>query len=162
MPPEENHNLLSAFDRVEEGVASAEISYESTDHTNNSGGAGTGESFENDVNHVHHVAWLILLAAILLEVMGTTCMKLSEGFTKLLPSVAIYIFYAASFTLFPSALNYGGVGIDLSTAYGVWSGLGTTLTSIIGFIYFGDSLSWTKTMALTSIIVGCITLKIAA
>mmetsp|Transcript_1402 Transcript_1402/g.2337 ORF Transcript_1402/g.2337 Transcript_1402/m.2337 type:complete len:180 (-) Transcript_1402:45-584(-) len=103
------------------------------------------------------LAWLLLILAILLEVAGTTSMKLSDGFTRLIPSILIYVLYAASFTLFPFALQ----AIELSTAYAVWSGLGTTVTAIIGFVYFQDTVNKTKILALTAIVCGCIVLNFA-
>mmetsp|Transcript_13974 Transcript_13974/g.30367 ORF Transcript_13974/g.30367 Transcript_13974/m.30367 type:complete len:161 (-) Transcript_13974:169-651(-) len=102
-------------------------------------------------------AWALLVVAILLEVAGTTAMKLSDGFSYLLPSVLIYVLYALSLTVFPFSLK----AIELSTAYAVWSGLGTTVTSIIGFVYFKDTVGFVKIAALTAIIGGCVVLKFA-
>ena len=103
------------------------------------------------------MAWLLLVLAILLEVAGTTSMKLSDGFTRLIPSILIYVLYAASFSVFPFALQ----AIELSTAYAVWSGLGTTVTAIIGFVYFQDTVNKTKIVALVAIIFGCVVLNFA-
>ena len=103
------------------------------------------------------MAWALLFVAILLEVAGTTAMKLSEGFTHPLPSILVYVFYAASFTVFPFAL----MSIELSTAYAVWSGLGTTITVIIGFWYFHDTVNVTKLSALAAIVLGCVVLNFA-
>lgn len=101
--------------------------------------------------------WMILLFAILLEVAGTTSMKISDEFTKLAPSVMIYVFYGLSFYVFPMSLKR----IDLSTSYAVWSGLGTVLTCLIGYFCFSDTMNMRKIVALTSIILGCIVLKFA-
>jgi small multidrug resistance pump len=101
--------------------------------------------------------WLLLLVTILFEVAGTTCMKLSDGFKNILPSIMIYVFYGASFAILPLALK----GIDLSVGYAIWSGLGTTLTSLIGFYYFGDGITTTKIISLTAIIGGCVFLNFA-
>lgn len=101
--------------------------------------------------------WMILLFAILLEVAGTTSMKISDEFTKLAPSVMIYVFYGLSFYVFPLSLKR----IDLSTSYAVWSGLGTVLTCLVGFLCFSDTMNMRKAIALTTIIVGCIALKFA-
>ena len=101
--------------------------------------------------------WLFLFLAILLEVFGTTAMKLSDGLTKLLPTIMIYIAYGLSFVAFPLALKR----IDLSTAYAIWSGVGTMLTCIIGFVYFDDSINWMKIVAILCIIAGCVVLKFA-
>ena len=76
--------------------------------------------------------WLCLAGAIVLEVAGTTAMKLSEGFTKPLPSILIFIFYAVAFTLLTLALKR----IDISVAYALWSGVGIALIATIGCIYF--------------------------
>lgn len=63
-----------------------------------------------------YIYWLYLLVAILLEVTGTTSMKLSDGLTKLAPTVLIYVYYGLAFTVFPLSLKR----IDLSTAYAIW------------------------------------------
>ncbi len=67
--------------------------------------------------------WLALAVAIVLEVSGTVSMKLSDGFTRLAPSVLIFIFYGASFAVLTLALKK----IDLGVAYAVWAGVGTAL-----------------------------------
>jgi len=74
------------------------------------------------------MSWLFLTLAIVLEVCGTTCMKLSEGFSRLIPSILIFVFYGFSFAAFTLALKR----IDLSFAYAVWAGLGILLISTIG------------------------------
>jgi len=65
--------------------------------------------------------WLILLGAILLEVSGTTAMKLSNGLTKVVPSMMMLGFYGASFVCLALTFKV----IDVSLAYPVWAGLGT-------------------------------------
>jgi len=61
-----------------------------------------------------------LAAAIVLEICGTTSLKLSDGFTRIGPSGAVVLCYVASFALLALALR----GIELSIAYAVWSGVG--------------------------------------
>lgn len=78
--------------------------------------------------------WAYLACAILFEVAGTTSMKLSLGFTALVPSVLIFVFYAASFVAMTFALK----GIDLSMTYAIWSGIGTVLVVAIGILYFHE------------------------
>ena len=101
--------------------------------------------------------WLLLLAAILLEVAGTTSMKLSQGFTRTGPSIAIFVFYAGSFT----ALTYALRQIDVSVAYAIWSGLGTALIALIGTLYFGEALTAAKAASILLIIVGVVGLNLA-
>ena len=84
-------------------------------------------------------------------------MKLSDGFANLIPSILIYVFYGLSFVLFPLSLK----GIELSTAYAIWSGLGTTMTCVIGFYYFSEPINLAKIIALVAIIGGCVVLKFA-
>lgn len=99
--------------------------------------------------------WIILACAIVLEVAGTISMKFSEGFTKLLPSVLLFVFYGASFTALTLALKK----IDVSVAYAIWSGLGTAIISMIGFILFKESVSPLKIFSLLLIVAGVVGLN---
>jgi small multidrug resistance pump len=103
-------------------------------------------------------AWLLLAAAILLEVAGTTSMKLSEGFTKPLPSLLLFVFYVASFSALTMALR----SIEVSVAYAVWSAVGTALIATIGVLYFREALSLVKVVSLLLIIVGVVGLNLSA
>lgn len=96
------------------------------------------------------MGWLFLSIAIIFEVCGTTCMKLSQGYTKLLPSVLIFVFYGLSFTVFPLALKH----IDLSLSYSVWAGLGVLLIGIIGVVYFKESVTALKVTSMALIVAG--------
>jgi small multidrug resistance pump len=96
------------------------------------------------------MGWILLVVAILLEVVGTTNMKLSEGFSKLVPSVLVLLFYALSIV----ALTFAVHRLDVSVAYAVWSGMGTALVAMIGIWFFQESLTTTKLIALGLIIVG--------
>ena len=98
------------------------------------------------------MSWLFLTLAIVLEVCGTTCMKLSEGFSRLIPSVLIFIFYGFSFTAFTLALKR----IDLSFAYAVWAGLGVLLIGAIGILYFREPISVLKVISTILIIAGVV------
>jgi small multidrug resistance pump len=96
------------------------------------------------------MGWVLLIVAILLEVAGTTNMKLSEGFSKLIPSVGVIFFYALSIIALTFAVNR----MDVSVAYAIWSGLGTALVAIIGLWFFQESITTTKVVGLVLIIVG--------
>ena len=100
--------------------------------------------------------WLYLAAAIVLEVAGTTCMKLSEGFTKIMPSILIFVFYAASFT----GLTYALKRIDVSVAYAIWSGLGTVLITAIGILYFREPATALRFVSIALIIAGVVGLNL--
>jgi small multidrug resistance pump len=99
---------------------------------------------------MHFPAWLYLTASIIFEVAGTTSMKLSDGFSRLVPSVLIFVFYGISFYAFTLALKK----MDLSVAYAVWAGSGTALVAIIGMIWFNDSVTALKLVCLGLVIIG--------
>jgi small multidrug resistance pump len=101
-------------------------------------------------------SWLLLIFAICMEVSGTTCMKLSQGFTQLLPSMLVFVFYGFSFTASTFALKT----IDISIAYAVWMALGTAIIAIIGNIWFNEPLSVIKIIALVMIIIGVVILNL--
>jgi small multidrug resistance pump len=101
--------------------------------------------------------WLYLFLAILSEVVGTTNMKLSEGFTKLVPSILIFVFYGMSFAFLTLALKK----IDVSIAYAIWSGVGTALIVIIGFLFFKEPVTAVKVVSISLIVVGVIGLHLS-
>ena len=100
--------------------------------------------------------WLYLASAILFEVAGTTSMKLSLGFTRLLPSILIFVFYAVSFV----SLTFAIKKIDMSVSYAIWSGIGTALIAIIGVYWFKESMSMLKVSSIVLIIIGVIGLNL--
>ncbi len=98
----------------------------------------------------------MLTFAIVLEVAGTTNMKLSEGFSNLVPSVLVIFFYALSIIALTFAVNR----LDVSVAYAVWSGMGTALVAMIGLWFFRESVTSVKVVALGLIIVGVVMLHL--
>jgi small multidrug resistance pump len=103
-------------------------------------------------------AWAVLSAAIVLEVAGTTCMRLSEGFSRLTPSLLIFVFYAGSFGLNTIVIRTLG----LSVVYAVWSGVGTVLTALIGFLYFKEPATAMKLVCIGLIVIGVMGLHAAS
>lgn len=101
--------------------------------------------------------WVLLLAAIVSEVAGTTFMKLSMGFTKLVPSVLLAVCYLISLTLLNLALK----GVSVSVAYAIWSGAGTALVAGIGWVLFGERMSLIKIICILLIIAGVAGLNLA-
>ncbi|MGZ5850740.1 MAG: DMT family transporter [Methyloceanibacter sp.] len=102
--------------------------------------------------------WIYLSAAILFEVAGITSMKLSRGLSEPLPSLAVIVSYICSATAVILALKR----IELSTAYAIWSGVGTALAAMIGMAYFREPLSLFKLASLALVILGVIGLSLAA
>lgn len=103
------------------------------------------------------MTWLYLVLAILLEVSGTTCMKLSEGFTKVVPSILLFVFYTLSFGMLTLALKR----LDVSIAYAVWSGVGTALIAAIGVLWFAEPATALKLISLALIIAGVVGLNLS-
>ena len=101
-------------------------------------------------------SWMFLIAAILLEVCGTTSMKLSDGFAKIVPSVLIFVFYGLSMV----CLTFAVKRIDISVAYAVWSGLGTGVVAVIGVWWFGESLGIVRIGALALIVIGVVAVNL--
>ena len=103
------------------------------------------------------MSWIYLLLAIVTEVSGTTCMKVSEGFTRILPSALIFLFYGLSLTFLTLTLKK----IEVSVAYAVWSAVGTALIALIGIIWFRETLNLLKVSSLALIILGVVGLHLS-
>ena len=99
---------------------------------------------------------LYLLLAILLEVAGTTSMKLSDGFSVLLPSILIFVFYSLSFVFLTLTLKR----LEVSFVYAIWSGLGTLLIAMIGIFFFHEAVTLIKILSLFMIIGGIVGLRL--
>jgi len=102
------------------------------------------------------IYWIYLLIAILTEVVGTTMMKVSQGLTRLIPSILMFVFYAVSFIFMALALKK----LEVSTAYAIWSGLGTAVIAAIGILWFQESFSILKLAGTGLVIAGVVLLNI--
>lgn len=94
--------------------------------------------------------YLFLGLAIVLEVVGSSFMKASNGFSKLLPTTVTIIAYIACFFFFSQALK----SINLGIAYAIWGGLGIVLTAIISVVIFKQSLDVPAIIGMVLIITG--------
>ncbi|MBV7320534.1 SMR family multidrug efflux transporter EbrB [Bacillus halotolerans] len=99
--------------------------------------------------------FLYLALAILSEVFGSTMLKLSEGFTQFWPIIGVAAGFLSAFTFLSFSLRT----IDLSSAYATWSGIGTALTAVVGFLLFGETISLKGIFGLTLVIVGVVLLN---
>jgi small multidrug resistance pump len=84
-------------------------------------------------------------------------MKLSAGFTRLYPSILVFVCYGISFSVFMFALKH----FDLSFAYAIWAGLGIMLVSAVGMLFFKEPVNWLKIVAIGVIICGVVTLNLS-
>lgn len=94
--------------------------------------------------------YLYLALAIVLEVLGSSFMKASAGFSKLLPTTITIIAYIACFFFFSQALK----SIPLGIAYAIWGGLGIVLTALISVIIFKQSLDLPAIIGIILIVAG--------
>jgi small multidrug resistance pump len=101
--------------------------------------------------------WFLLVAAIAAEVGGTTCLKLSDGFSRLVPSLGVVVLYMLSFVFLAGVLKT----IDLSVAYAIWAGLGTALVAGVGFLVFGEAISAVRLLSIALIILGVVGLQLS-
>lgn len=101
-------------------------------------------------------SWLWLIGAIVLEVAGTTSMKLTQGFTKLVPSIMVFVLYGGAIVGLTLALKR----IDVSVAYAVWSGLGTALIAVIGMTYLREPATALRLASIALIIAGVVGLNL--
>ena len=100
----------------------------------------------------------ILFLAILSEVIATSALKFSEGFTKLIPSVVVVIGYGLSFYLLSITLKTLPIGV----AYAIWSGVGLILTVIAGILLWQEKLDWARVTGIVLIIVGIIFINVVS
>jgi small multidrug resistance pump len=101
--------------------------------------------------------YVLLAGAIVAEVLGTTAMKASDGFSKLWPSVWTAVAYLVSFGLLAQTLKSMAVG----TAYAIWSAVGTALVVAIGVVFFGESTSVVRMLGIALIIGGVVLLNLS-
>ena len=102
--------------------------------------------------------WILLAGAIAAEVTATSALKLSEGLTRLLPSVVVAVGYILSFMLLAQALKQLGV----SVAYAIWSGVGTAAVAVIGMLALKEPVTAAKILGIGVIIGGVAILNLAA
>ena len=101
-------------------------------------------------------AWLLLGTAIVAEVIGTSALKASEGFTRLLPSVVVVLGYAVAFYCLSLVLKTVPVGI----AYAVWSGLGIVLITLVAFVVYGQKIDLPGLIGIGLIVAGVVVLNV--
>ena len=104
------------------------------------------------------MAWIILFAAGLLEIVWASAMKLSEGFTRPLPSLVTLVAMAASFGLLAWAMRQ----LPLGTAYMVWTGIGAVGAFAVGIVFLGESVTAMRLLAAALILAGIGLMKLAS
>lgn len=104
------------------------------------------------------MAWMALLLAGIFEIVWAYSMKMSEGFSKLTPSIITLIFMILSFVL----LAYAMRTLPLGTAYTIWTGIGAVGSFLIGVFILGEPASAMRMLAAVLIISGLALMKISS
>ncbi|WP_082952048.1 DMT family transporter [Mycobacterium kubicae] len=104
------------------------------------------------------MAYLFLLCAIFAEVVATSLLKSTEGFTRLWPTAVCLIGYAAAFALLAMSIARG---MQTDVAYALWSAIGTAAIVLIAVLFLGSTLSLSKLVGVGLIIAGVLTLNLA-
>lgn len=104
------------------------------------------------------MAWIYLLIAGIIEVFWATCMKYSEGFTKLPASIATIIGMIASFYFLAKATRV----LPLGTSYAIWTGIGALGTVILGIVLFKEPMDIKKMIFVSFLLIGILGLKLTS
>lgn len=104
------------------------------------------------------MAWVILIFAGIFEVVWAYSMKLSEGFTKLTPSIVTVIFMLLSFAL----LAYAMRTLPLGTAYTIWTGIGAIGAFLVGVFVLGEPATAMRLLAAVLIVSGLVLMKLSS
>lgn len=104
------------------------------------------------------MAWTYLAVAGLFEVAFAAALKLSDGFTRLWPSLAFLVFSIASFVLLARAVTT----IPIGTAYAVWTGIGAAGTALVGIAFLGEPASALRLCFIATLIASIVGLRLTA
>ncbi|EFL26917.1 MULTISPECIES: DMT family transporter [Streptomyces] len=105
------------------------------------------------------MAYLLLLAAITAELIGTSLLKSTAGFSRPGPALACLASYAVACFLLARAIHDG---MQVGVGYALWSGLGTALIVVIGLLFLGEPLTAAKALGVALVIGGVITLNLGS
>lgn len=102
--------------------------------------------------------YVLLAVAILGEVAGTTCMKLADGFKRKMPTLGMVGSYIIAF----GSLGIAMMSIPLGVVYGLWAGIGTALTAVVGAVIWKEGFNAKKILGIVLIIAGVVILEMGA
>lgn len=100
--------------------------------------------------------YILLFLAVIAEIIGTSSLKASYGFSKLVPSLCVVAAYSTSFWLMSITLKC----LPVSIVYAIWCGLGIFGISLIGIFYFKESFGLWHLIGTTCIVIGVIILSL--
>ncbi len=102
--------------------------------------------------------WLLLAVAIVAEVVATSALKMSQGFTRLWPSVTVMLCFSLALYLLSLTLETIPVGV----VYAIWSGSGVALITLVGRYFFGQRLDRPALIGIAMILAGVVVLQFFA
>jgi small multidrug resistance pump len=100
--------------------------------------------------------YVYLAISIIAEVIGTSALKASEGFTKLWPSVVVVVGYGVAFHFLSLTLKTIPIGV----AYAIWAGAGISLVAIVGWVLFEQKLDAAAIIGMCLIITGVVVMQV--
>lgn len=100
--------------------------------------------------------WLFLSVAIVSEVLGTSALKATEEFTRLWPSIIVTISYLSAFYFLTLTLRTIPIGI----AYAIWSGVGVALITLVGWLFYKQTLDLPAYIGIAFIVAGVVVLNV--
>lgn len=103
-------------------------------------------------------AWVALAIAILSEVIATSFLKASDGFSKLWPSVIVILGYASAFYFMSISIKSIPVGVT----YAIWSGTGIVLIALVGWLVMGQKLDWPAVLGMSLIVAGVLVIQLGS
>ena len=105
----------------------------------------------------HILAWLLVIVAGLLETGFAVCLKLSDGFSKLVPTILFAVFALASFGMLTLSLK----SLPVGPAYAVWTGIGAAGTVVVGMVWLNESTTMLKIASVVVVLVGIVGLQLS-
>jgi len=103
-------------------------------------------------------AYLLLGGAITAEVLATSLLKFTDGFTRLWPTLACLLLYGVAFLFLAQSTSHG---MQVGIAYALWSAIGTTVIVAVGITFLGEPISTPKIIGVTLVVAGVATLNLA-
>ena len=103
------------------------------------------------------MAWLLVIIAGLLETGFAVCLKMSDGFSRIWPTIGFALFALGSFGLLTSALRR----LEVGPAYAVWTGIGAAGTVLFGMLFLNESSSPVKILSVSLIVAGVVGLNLS-
>jgi small multidrug resistance pump len=100
--------------------------------------------------------WIFLFVAIVSEVIATSALKATEGFSRLWPSLIVTAGYISAFYFLSLTLKTIPIGV----AYAIWSGVGVALIALIAWVFFGQTLDTPAIIGLLLIVAGVVVLNV--